>query len=361
MPHTVPRAASKSRPAGDGSALADTDTSRASDLLKVEHLTVALARTGGTIVNDLSFSLRPGEILGVVGESGCGKSVTARTIAGLNRDDRRFRIDGRIEFRGRDLRQLGRSQMRAVSGREIGMIFQNPMTSLNPLHRIGTQIGEMLAMHTGLSGREIRQRSIELLREVRIPEPERRVDDYPHQFSGGMRQRAMIALALACGPALLIADEPTTALDVTMQLQVLDLIAGLQDRSQMSVILITHDLGVVAQVAHRVMVMYAGECVELGDTASVFARPQHPYTAALLAAIPAANRARVDRLVSIPGVPPSPAQERPPGCAFRPRCTRAFDRCTAHPTLRRRGGDAGQVDRCWLGEQSHPARTELEA
>jgi oligopeptide/dipeptide ABC transporter ATP-binding protein len=209
----------------------------------------------------------------------------------------------------------------------------------------------MLIAHTDLSRAEIRNRTIELLREVRIPQAEHRVDEYPHQFSGGMRQRVMIALALACSPALLIADEPTTALDVTTQRQVLDLIASLQARSMMSVILITHDLGVVAQVAHRVLVMYAGECVELGDTKQVFANPQHPYTAGLLAAIPAANREKVDRLPAIPGTPPSLSRERPPGCVFRPRCKLAFETCTVHPGLRRRGGGAGHLDRCWLGER----------
>jgi oligopeptide/dipeptide ABC transporter ATP-binding protein len=212
----------------------------------------------------------------------------------------------------------------------------------------------MLATHTDLSRREIRNQTIELLREVRIPEAEHRADEYPHQFSGGMRQRAMIALALACKPALLIADEPTTALDVTMQLQVLDLIASLQARSRMSVILITHDLGVVAQVAHRVLVMYAGECVEWGETTQVFANPQHPYTAGLLAAIPAANREKVERLPAIPGVPPSLSQERPPGCVFRPRCVHAFAACQEHPGLHHRAGGEGHLDRCWLGET--PAR-----
>jgi oligopeptide/dipeptide ABC transporter ATP-binding protein len=226
------------------------------------------------------------------------------------------------------------------------------MTSLNPVQRIGTQIGEMLAAHTDLSRAEIRNRTVELLREVRIPDAEHRVDDYPHQFSGGMRQRTMIALALACGPSLLIADEPTTALDVTMQSQILDLIASLRARSNLSVMLITHDLGVVAQVADRVLVMYAGECVEWGDTTEVFKRPQHPYTAQLLAAIPAVNRNRLDRLPSIPGLPPPLGGTRPPGCAFRPRCSRAFDACTRHPGLLRRAGAEKHLDRCWLGENA---------
>jgi peptide/nickel transport system ATP-binding protein len=330
------------------------------DLLSVEALKVSLASaaSGATIINDLSFAVGSGEILGIVGESGCGKSVTARSIAGLTRFDRRFRTEGRIVFKGRDLLALDNRAMRKISGREIGMIFQNPMTSLNPLHRIGTQIGEMLAANTDLTRREIRSRTIELLKEVRIPEPERRIDDYPHQFSGGMRQRAMIALALACSPALLIADEPTTALDVTMQLQVLDLIARLQERWKMSVILITHDLGVVAQIAHRVLVMYAGECVEWGNTAQVFANPRHPYTAGLLAAIPAANRQKVEHLPAIPGSPPSLRRERAPGCVFRPRCSSAVAACIEHPALRRRQGGPGHLDRCWLGEMPSPASAE---
>jgi oligopeptide/dipeptide ABC transporter ATP-binding protein len=301
-----------------------------------------------------------GEVLGVVGESGCGKSVTARSVAGLNRFDRRFGIEGRMIFKGQDLLALDRRAMRRISGPEIAMIFQNPMTSLNPLQRVGTQIGEMLAIHTDLSRSEIRDRTIQLLREVRIPEAEHRVDDYPHQFSGGMRQRVMIDLALACSPSLLIADEPTTALDVTMQRQVLDLIASLQSKSRMSVILITHDLGVVAQVAHRIMVMYAGECVEWGDTVDVFEHPQHPYTAGLLAAIPSAKRAKVDRLPAIPGTPPALSRERPPGCAFRPRCPSAFAACARHPDLRRRAGGDRHLDRCWLGEHA-PAAGATEA
>jgi peptide/nickel transport system ATP-binding protein len=274
--------------------------------------------------------------------------MTARAIIGLNRFDGRFRITGEMPYKGRDLLRLDERGMRAVRGREIAMIFQDPMTSLNPLQRIGRQIGEMLAAHTDLSPSAIRERSIGLLRQVRMPHPEQRVDDYPHQLSGGMRQRAMIALALACGPSLLIADEPTTALDVTTQRQILDLIASLQAESGMAVILITHDLGVVAEIADRVLVMYAGQCVEAAPARDLFRDPQHPYTAGLLAAIPAASRARAARLPAIPGTPPALSAARPPGCAFRPRCVSAFERCGEAPGLAARGGTPGHLDRCWL-------------
>jgi oligopeptide/dipeptide ABC transporter ATP-binding protein len=338
----------------------DAPARPADRLLEVRDLRISLNTPGpgGVIVDGLSFAVAPGEVLGIVGESGCGKTVTARSIIGLNRFDGRFRLDGEMLYKGRDLLRLDETQMRAVRGKEIAMIFQDPMTSLNPLQRIGTQIGEMLAAHTDLSRRAIRERSIELLRQVRIPQAEERVDDYPHQFSGGMRQRAMIALALACSPSLLIADEPTTALDVTTQLQILDLIRTLQEQSGMAVILITHDLGVVAEAARRVLVMYAGQCVEYGDASAVFHAPQHPYTAGLLAAIPGAHRARMARLPSIRGAPPTLSGEQPAGCAFRPRCDLAEARCLAMPPLERRAGRPGHLDRCWL--PSKPGRRRGE-
>ena len=330
-------------------------------LLEVRDLRISLTAPGpgGVIVDGLSFAVAPGEVLGIVGESGCGKTVTARSIIGLNRFDGRFRLAGQMLYKGRDLLRLDEAQMRAVRGKEIAMIFQDPMTSLNPLQRIGTQIGEMLATHTDLSRQAIRERTIELLRQVRIPQAEERIDDYPHQFSGGMRQRAMIALALACSPSLLIADEPTTALDVTTQLQILDLIRTLQEQSGMAVILITHDLGVVAEACHRVLVMYAGQCVEWGDASAVFHAPQHPYTVGLLAAIPAAHRARMARLPSIRGTPPMLSGERPAGCAFRPRCDLARSQCLEMPGLEQRAGRPGHLDRCWL--PSKPATARLEA
>jgi oligopeptide/dipeptide ABC transporter ATP-binding protein len=238
--------------------------------------------------------------------------------------------------------------MRRLRGRRLGMIFQDPMTSLNPLHRIGSQIGEALAIHQGLGRAARRARTLELLQQVGIPNPERRIDDYPHQFSGGMRQRAMIALALACGPSLLVADEPTTALDVTTQKQILALIDRLRTETGMAIILITHDLGVVAEIADRVLVMYAGQCVEIGPVRQVFRQPQHPYTARLLASIPAANRERQAELPTIEGSPPILTQGRPQGCAFRARCNFAFDRCLEPPLLAASLGDADHLDRCWL-------------
>jgi len=317
-------------------------------LLEVRGLSVALNRDGrtATLVDDVSFSLAAGEILCIVGESGCGKTVTARSIIGLNRTDPRFRLSGHIGFRGIDLLALDETQMRAVRGSQIAMIFQDPMTSLNPLHRIGTQIGEVLRNHTDLGSRAIRERTIELLAQVGIPNPRDRIDDYPHQFSGGMRQRAMIAQALACSPSLLIADEPTTALDVTTQKQILSLIDGLRRQYGMAVVLITHDLGVVAGIADRVMVMYAGECVEAGAVRDVFRAPQHPYTAGLLASIPAANRMRKPRLPSIRGAPPVLTDGRPSGCSFRPRCDHAFAACVERPPM---AGDHHSY-RCWLSD-----------
>jgi oligopeptide/dipeptide ABC transporter ATP-binding protein len=323
---------------------------RDSALLDVRGLTVSVTAPNGlsaTLVDRVSFSVMPGQVVGIVGESGCGKTMTARSIIGLNRFDGRFRVAGAIRYGGRNLLELDEPGMRSVRGSEIAMIFQDPMTSLNPLQRVGAQIGEMLAAHTSLSRPQIRERAIELLDQVGIPAPARRVRDYPHQFSGGMRQRAMIALALACHPSLLIADEPTTALDVTTQLQILQLIGDLRDRTGMAVLLITHDLGVVAEVADRVLVMYAGQCVEWGATRDVFRSPQHPYTRGLLAAIPFANRPRTARLKSIGGAPPSLAR-RPAGCSFRPRCDYAFERCTEMPGLEERSGLPGHLDRCWL-------------
>ncbi len=315
-------------------------------LLDVKGLSVRLTHNAAAanLVDDVSFDLRAGEVLCIVGESGCGKTVTARSIIGLNRNDPRFALSGRIDLDGADLLALREPQMRTIRGARIAMIFQDPMTSLNPLHRIGSQIGESLRVHTDLGRAAIRKRTIELLAQVGIPNPEARLDDYPHQFSGGMRQRAMIALALACNPSVLIADEPTTALDVTTQQQILLLIDRLRREHGMAVVLITHDLGVVAGIADRVMVMYAGQCVESGPVREVFHAPQHPYTAGLLASSPAANRTRSARLPSIPGAPPILSEGRPAGCAFRPRCGHAFAACTEAPVL----AGAGHLHRCWL-------------
>jgi len=322
----------------------------AGPLVDVRSLSVRI-NVGGrmaTVVDDLSFSVAAGEVLCIVGESGCGKTVTARAVMGLSRSDPSFAFAGEIVFDGQNLMELDETEMRRVRGAGIGMIFQDPMTSLNPLHRIGEQIGEALATH-GRGGRQLRrQLVIDLLQQVGIPNPEARIDDYPHQFSGGMRQRAMIAMALACGPSLLIADEPTTALDVTTQKQILTLISRLKAERGMTVMLITHDLGVVAEIADRVMVMYAGQCVETGLVRSVFGKPRHPYTARLLASIPAANRVRSARLPSIEGAPPVLTEGRPEGCPFRPRCNQAFDRCIELPPLMADAGDTDHFDRCWL-------------
>jgi oligopeptide/dipeptide ABC transporter ATP-binding protein len=329
----------------------------AGGLLDVRDLNVGLRKDGGvaSLVADLSFSVARGEVLCIVGESGCGKTITARSIIGLNRDDPRFRLSGTISFENRDLLGLDERAMRAIRGSRIAMIFQDPMSSLNPLQRIGAQIEEALALHTDLGRRARRLRSIALLEAAGIPRAETRVDDYPHQFSGGMRQRAMIALALAAGPDLLIADEPTTALDVTMQRQILELLARLRAETGMAVIFITHDLGVVAEIADRVLVMYAGQCVEAGPVEDVLHRPQHPYTAALIASIPSVERSPVDRLPAISGAPPMISEGRPAGCAFRPRCGHAFARCQDAPALAPAGPPRHFV-RCWL---PRPHREQL--
>jgi oligopeptide/dipeptide ABC transporter ATP-binding protein len=330
----------------------------AEPLVDIRNLSVSLVagERRSTLVEDVSFAVAPGEVLCIVGESGCGKTVTARSIIGLNRGDRRFALSGSIHFGGRDLMRLDEAEMRKVRGASIAMIFQDPMTSLNPLHRVGRQIGEVLRMHKDFSASEVRARVLLLLKQVGIPNPDARIDDYPHQFSGGMRQRAMIAMALACSPSLLIADEPTTALDVTTQKQILKLLARLKDEYGMALILITHDLGIVAEVADRVMVMYAGQCVEMGSVRSVFRAPKHPYTAGLLASIPAVNRRRGARLSSIRGTPPLLTQGRPDGCAFRPRCDHAFDRCASPPPLEESAAEAGHLDRCWLPPEAKAAK-----
>jgi oligopeptide/dipeptide ABC transporter ATP-binding protein len=295
------------------------------------------------VVEDVSFTLATGETLGLVGESGCGKSVTAMAIMGLNPSPP-CRIDaGRILFEGRDLLELG-AAMRAVRGDRIGMIFQEPMTSLNPTFTVGFQIAEVLRLHRGLGKSKARDAAVELLGMVGIGAPERRLAQYPHELSGGLRQRAMIAMAIACQPALLIADEPTTALDVTIQAQILDLIKRLQRETGMSVLLITHDLGIVAEMCERVMVMYAGRIVERVGAAALFRRPRHPYTAGLLASSPRLGRRRAV-LPTIPGTVPSPGQ-RGAGCYFAARCPRALDRCRIEtPPLEEL--EPGHAAACW--------------
>lgn len=305
------------------------------NILEVSGLTTEFHTLSGTVraVNDVSFSLRKGETLGIVGESGCGKSVTALSIMRLL--DRRFgHAHGEyIRFQDQDLLTLSDKQIQNVRGNEIAMIFQEPMTALNPVFSIGNQIGEALEKHLGLRGREKKQRCIELLRSVNIPRPEKIVTEYPHQLSGGMRQRVMIAMALSCHPCLLIADEPTTALDVTIQAQILELLQRIIREQAMSVMFITHDLGVIAEMADRVIVMYAGRIMEVVPVRELFAAPAHPYTIGLLHSRPSLV-AKGHKLTCIPGMVPS-LLDMPPGCPFADRCPRAEADCRSSlPELR---------------------------
>ena len=329
-----------------------------SPLLSVRDLRVGFATEGGLLqaVDGVSFDLAPGEVLAIVGESGSGKSVTAQTIMGLTRSHN-ARIEGSIKLRDMELVDAGDAELRDVRGEEIGMVFQDPMTSFNPVYRVGAQIVEAIRAHRRDVGKaEARGRAIALLDSVGIPGAERRVDDYPHEFSGGMRQRAMIAMALALEPEVLIADEPTTALDVTIQAQILALLGELNRTRGLATILITHDLGVVAEVADRVLVMYAGRVVEEGTLDEIFYDPQHPYTWGLLGSLTRIDRPRPHRLPQIRGAPPS-LLAPPRGCAFRPRCPHEFDRCAELPSLEARLPDRpGHLDRCRLDP---PAKREL--
>jgi peptide/nickel transport system ATP-binding protein len=295
-------------------------------------------------VDGVSFSVKRGRTLGVVGESGCGKSVTSLSIMGLVPEPPGVRAGGRILFNGEDLLAKSRSAMEDIRGRDIAMIFQEPMTSLNPVYRVGDQIVEGLRRHRSIDAREARERAIEMLALVRIPSPQTRVDSFPHEMSGGMRQRVMIAMALVNEPALLIADEPTTALDVTIQAQILDLMRDLQVRLGTAIVLITHDLGVIAETAQDVAVMYAGKVVERADVVTLFDDAQHPYTLGLLASIPRLDATR-DRLQTIEGVVPPP-HAMPEGCRFAPRCPLADGRCRKkEPPLRQVGADHAVA--CW--------------
>ena len=303
-------------------------------LLRVEGLCVEFATEAGTLraVDGIDLTIERGETLALVGESGCGKTMTALAIMGLVPEPAGRIAAGRINFDGVDLQSLSAAERRAYRGSRIAMIFQEPMTSLNPAFTIGDQIGEGLIRHQGLSRRAARAEAIELLRRVHVPAPQQRADDYPHRLSGGMRQRAMIAIALACAPSLLIADEPTTALDVTIQAQILELLRELREATGAAMLLITHNLGVVAETADRVAVMYAGRIVEEAPVARLFAVPQHPYTIGLLGAVPRLAGGR-DRLATIEGNVPDPLH-LPPGCRFAPRCPFAEPRCHAEdPTL----------------------------
>jgi oligopeptide/dipeptide ABC transporter ATP-binding protein len=334
----------------------------AAALLSVRDLRVAFATEEGLLqaVGGVSFDLAAGEVLAIVGESGSGKSVTAQTIMGLTRS-RNARIEGSVRLGERELLEAGEAELQKVRGSEIAMVFQDPMTSFNPVYRIGDQIVEAIRAHRPELGKPAaRELAVEMLGATGIAAPERRVDDYPHEFSGGMRQRAMIAMGLALEPSVLIADEPTTALDVTIQAQILALLERLNRERQLATVLITHDLGVVAEVADRVLVMYAGRVVEEGTLDEIFYDPQHPYTWGLLGSLTRIDRPRPRRLPQIGGAPPSLVSP-PSGCAFRPRCPHAFGRCGELPELEARLAEAeAHRDRCWL-EPDEKRRKRLVA
>ena len=307
-------------------------------LLEIRGLKTHFATEDGMVhaVDGVDLAINRGETLGVVGESGCGKTVTALSVLKLIATPPGRIVAGQILWRGRDLVPLSPDEMRSIRSKEIGIVFQEPMTSLNPVYTVGAQIAETVREHEGFGRRAALEKAVEMLRLVHIPNPQRRVHDYPHQFSGGMRQRVMIAMALSCNPQLLIADEPTTALDVTIQAQILELIAEMKERFGMAVMLITHAMGVVAETAQRVAVMYAGKVVEEAPVGELFSRPRHPYTRGLIRSIPRIDRAgRKERLAAIAGVVPS-LLEPPPGCRFAARCEFAMPVCTAAtPPLRR--------------------------
>jgi oligopeptide/dipeptide ABC transporter ATP-binding protein len=328
------------------SCLAEGALRLAGELLKVENLQTHFFTEDGVVkaVDGVDLDIKPGETLGVVGESGCGKSVTALSIMRLVSRPGRI-VGGRILFNGRDLASLSEEEMRRIRGNEIAMIFQEPMTSLNPVYTVGDQIAEAIMLHKGKSKREAMDMAVDLLRKVGIPLPERRVHEYPHQMSGGMRQRVMIAMALSCNPKLLIADEPTTALDVTIQAQILELMKQLRDDYGMAIMIITHDLGVVAEMADRVVVMYAGKVVEEAPVNALFRQPLHPYTEGLLTSIPRLDQAR-GRLHVIPGTVPNPLN-LPKGCRFSTRCPYVQPEClAAEPELLAAEGEPERKVRC---------------
>ncbi len=300
-------------------------------LLEIENLQTHFPTRAGLVkaVNDVSFTIDEGELLGLVGESGCGKSITALSVMRLISPPGKI-VDGSIKFKGEELINASDERMRELRGNDIGMIFQDPMTSLNPVYTVGEQIAEALRLHRRMDKKTAWNAAIEAMKEVTIPDPSRRANDYPHQLSGGMRQRVMIAMALACDPELLIADEPTTALDVTIQAQILELLDGLRKTRKLAVLLITHDLGVVAEVADRVCVMYTGKIVEESPVEEIFEQPKHPYTQGLLKSVPkltAKNIAKISRLSTIEGTVPSPTN-LPDGCHFAPRCEFRMEKCT---------------------------------
>ena len=315
-------------------------------ILKVRDLKVSFRTEQGVVqaIDGVSFDVNEGEVLGIAGESGSGKTVTLLAVMGLITDPNAI-ITGSIQYRGRELVGMPAREIRQLRGREIAMIFQDPMTALTPVYTIGWQIVEQILTHQHVTKKQAWTRAIDLLAEVNIPKPEEAVHRYPHQLSGGMRQRAVIAMALTCNPALLVADEPTTALDVTVQAQILDLLRKLQKSHGSAIIFITHDLGVMAEIADRIMVMYAGRIVERASRMQIFAEPRHPYTRALLDSIPPLDGPRPHRLRTISGAPPS-LLNLPAGCSFGPRCSHRFEACTAKPALI---GDA-HAAACFLGD-----------
>jgi oligopeptide/dipeptide ABC transporter ATP-binding protein len=321
----------------------------AGPLLEIEDLKVEFATDEGTVhaVGGVSFSLEAGEVLSIVGESGSGKSVTAMTILGLTRGTN-ARISGSVRYQGKELTTASNDELETIRGDRIAMVFQDPMSSFNPVHKIGDQIIEAIQAHRDMDKAAARKKAVESLESVGIPDAESRADHYPFEFSGGMRQRAMIAMALALEPAVLIADEPSTALDVTIQAQIIQLLQDLNQEQGLSVILITHDLGVVAEIADRVLVMYAGQVVEQASLDEIFYDPQHPYTWGLLGSIARLDQERAERLSQIAGQPPS-LLAPPPGCRFAPRCPHAFAKCSELPGLEHRMTKApDHLDRCWL-------------
>ncbi len=318
---------------------------RKEKVLQVKSLRTYFFTENGVVkaVDGVDFEIYQGETLGLVGESGCGKSITAFSILRLL-DYPGKTVEGQIIFKGDDLLKKNDNEMRRIRGKEIAMIFQEPMTSLNPVFTIGYQISESLKIHCKMNNREAKRKAIELLEKVGIPIPQQRVDEYPHQLSGGMRQRAMIAMALACNPSLLIADEPTTSLDVTIQAQILDLMKNLLQQFNSSLIMITHDLGVIAEIADRIAVMYAGKIMEYADTRSLFFSPLHPYTFGLLTSIPRLDL-DLEKLESIPGIVPDPLNF-PSGCKFHPRCVFATEKCKKEEPLLEKV-EANHMVRCW--------------
>ena len=317
-------------------------------LLEVKELKTRFSTPDGIVnaVNGISYSLEPGEAMGIVGESGCGKSVSVLSIMRIIPDPPGKIVGGEVLFEGRDLLKMALRDLRKVRGNQIAMIFQDPLTSLNPVLTIGRQISEAVLLHTDKNKREARQRTVELLDLVGIPEPENRLNEYPHQFSGGMRQRVMIAMALSCDPQILIADEPTTALDVTIQAQIVDLVKRLQDELGMAVIWITHDLGVVAGFVDKVLVMYAGHIVEAAPLKEFYANPLHPYSIGLLGSLPRLDAKIQEKLISIDGLPPD-LIDMPECCPFVARCKHAIDRCNHENPLLRQVGPSHQIA-CWV-------------